>query len=278
MAGEVSKEEKTEEATPRRREESRELGQVAFSADLTGSLVLVAVAVTLLLAGKAVGGMNGRVLIEVLGRMRCFTIEDLEINDVLAIAKALMLALLPALATLLLPMLACGVIVAYSQAGFRIAPHAIALDLAKIDPLKGVARMFSLRSAVRLGYAAAKLVAVIASVVWVTIGELPRLNALAGSELRPALAAGAHVAGKSVATALVAILVLALADLFYQRFHHERDLRMSKIEIKREFRDTEGDPHVRARIRRIQRELAGRRMMADVPKATVVLTNPARTI
>jgi flagellar biosynthetic protein FlhB len=170
-------------------------------------------------------------------------------------------------------MLACGVVTAYGQAGFQIAPRAIAVDLAKIDPFKGLGRMFSARSLVRVGLSSAKLLFIVGAMAWTAMRDVPRLGALAGSELRPALAALGTVVGKCAAAALVAILVLALADLFYQRFQHRAELRMSRKEVQEELKETEGDPHIRSRIRAVQREMARRRMWRTSWR-NVVVTNP----
>jgi flagellar biosynthetic protein FlhB len=104
--------------------------------------------------------------------------------------------------------------------------------------------------------------------------ELPRIAALSGADTGPLLAGLARVGVRCAAAALVAIALLAVLDYLFQRFQHERDLRMSKKELRDELKNTEGDPQLKARIRQVQRELARSRMMAEVPKATVVVTNP----
>jgi flagellar biosynthetic protein FlhB len=109
------------------------------------------------------------------------------------------------------------------------------------------------------------------AVAWSQIGGIANL---AGLELGPALVATGHVALRCVGSAVIALLFLAILDLVFQRWQHERDLRMSKQELREEARSTDGDPHVKAQIRRVQRDLARRRMLHDVPKATVIVTNP----
>ncbi|HKX45279.1 MAG TPA: EscU/YscU/HrcU family type III secretion system export apparatus switch protein, partial [Planctomycetota bacterium] len=104
--------------------------------------------------------------------------------------------------------------------------------------------------------------------------RFPDIVRSADGELRPTLKAGATVLAAAIAGALVAIVLLALVDLLYQRWQHERDLRMTKQEVREDLKQSEGDPHLKARVRQVQRELASRRMMEEVPKATVVVTNP----
>jgi len=119
-----------------------------------------------------------------------------------------------------------------------------------------------------------KLTLIVASMIAAAWTQIDHIVLLAGAELGPALAGTGHIALRCVAAALLAILVLAAADAGYQRWQHERDLRMSRKDIKEEHKSLEGDPHIKSRIRRVQMELAARRMMSEVPKATVVVTNP----
>lgn len=274
MAEDLPKEEKTEEATPRRRTESRERGHVAFSTEIGAAGVLVAATLAFVFGGGEVGSGSARVTVDVLALSGSLGPAELSIAQVARLAEIAARTVVPGLLVLVLPMLACAVLTSYGQAGFQIAPRAVAFDLAKIDPLKGLARLFSLRSLVRLLSSSGKLFFVVGAMLLAVIGDLPRLGALAGAELRPALAALATIVVKSAAAVVLAVLVIALADLFWQRRTHTRELRMSKKEVFEEMKESEGDPHVRSRIRQIQRELARRRMMADVPKASVVVTNP----
>jgi flagellar biosynthetic protein FlhB len=134
--------------------------------------------------------------------------------------------------------------------------------------------MLSARSVVRTGLAILKIAAiagVMATIAWLQLGDITTLG---GGELGPVLAGTGYVAARCVAGAIGVVVLLAVLDLLFQRHQHGRDLRMSKQEVRDEMKSTEGDPHLKGRIRRVQRELAARRMMADVPTATVVVTNP----
>jgi flagellar biosynthetic protein FlhB len=108
----------------------------------------------------------------------------------------------------------------------------------------------------------------------VALAHLGELSAMPGTDLGTALAMGANILVRCLIAGVLAMLSLALVDLVFQRLQHTKELRMTKKEVKDELKSTDGDPHVKSRIRQIQRELASRRMMADVPKATVVVTNP----
>ncbi|HUR27030.1 MAG TPA: EscU/YscU/HrcU family type III secretion system export apparatus switch protein, partial [Planctomycetota bacterium] len=153
-------------------------------------------------------------------------------------------------------------------------PKAVGFDLAKISPANGWKKIASLRSGVRTGLGLAKIAVIGTTIVVVAVGQLSGVAMLAESDVGPVLVVTGHLAFKAVIAAIAAMLALAAADLFYQRWQLTKDLRMTKEEARQEHKQEEGDPHVKGRVRRLQRELAARRMMADVPKATVIVTNP----
>ncbi len=175
---------------------------------------------------------------------------------------------------LIVPLFAVGLLACYGQVGFLITPKALAWDPARLDPFKGFGRVFGKRGGMRTLMALVKILAITITVALVAWGQVGHLAALTGSELGPIMAAMGAVTLRCTSAALAAILALALADLFWQRFQYERDMRMSKKELRDEAKSTEGDPHIKSKIRQLQREMAQSRMMADVPKATVVVTNP----
>jgi flagellar biosynthetic protein FlhB len=179
-----------------------------------------------------------------------------------------------ALAVVVVPSVILCALTGFAQAGVRLAPKAIEADPAKIDPIKGIGRLFGLRAVVRAALSFLKVVLVCAAAAAVAWAHVDEVAGLGTSELGPLLAAMGVVALRTAVAALAVIVALAAFDALYQRIQHERDLRMTRAEVKEEHRLSEGDPHVRARIRAVQRELATRRMMADVPRATVVITNP----
>ena len=274
MAEDTPKEEKTEEATPRRRQQSREKGNVAFSSEMTAGTMLAGAALTFLIAGQAFAEDGGRLVVRTLGLMGDFALEDFGPEQIAKIVSGSLRSMLPAFLGLVLPVLVIGGVAAFAQVGFEIAPKALAPDPSRINVLKGMGRLFSMRSVVRMLMAVGKISLIMIAMGMAIWSDLPKLEALAGGDLRTTLRAVAAVVTKSGAAALAAILLLALIDLIWQRRQHDAEMRMSKQEVKEEHKELEGDPHVRSRIRSIQREVARRRMMADVPKATVVVTNP----
>ena len=274
MAEETEKHEKTEDATPRKRQEAREKGQVALSTELLVALGLCVGFAAVAYGGGAIASASGGLIERSLATLAVDATSDLSAERSAAlVAGGFELLLAPALAVIV-PLLVTAVIAGYVQVGFQVTPQAIAWDLARLNPLKGWSRIASRRSLVRSTLALAKILVITTAMVTVAAGDVGGIAALCGSDLGPMLAGLGTVVAHCAVAGLVAIVAIAVVDFGFQRWQHESDLKMSKKEIKDEARSTEGDPHIKGKIRQIQREMARRRMMADVPTATVVVTNP----
>ncbi|MCE9593749.1 MAG: flagellar biosynthesis protein FlhB [Planctomycetes bacterium] len=266
--------ERNEAPTPRRREEAREQGQVPLSHEIVGIALLLALVMALALGGGELAGGVGGLIANAIHAVGERGPRELTLEDAAAHVTSVGLSCGRLMLGLLLPLFAVGALAAYGQVGFGFSTKALALKPERLDPFAGFKRLFSLRSGVRTLLALLKLLFVSSAMVWAAWTQIPEVAATGAMDLGPALAAIGHITLRCVAAGLAAMLFLALADFAYQRWQHEKDLKMSKEEIRQEMRQTEGDPHVKARIRRVQREMAARRMMQDVPKATVVVTNP----
>jgi flagellar biosynthetic protein FlhB len=271
---ETPEQERTEEATPHRRLEAREKGQVALSQDLVASLSLAAAAGIIAFSGAAVARTAGASIRAAASSLSELGTAELDANgwSQLVAAAARPMALQVALVVGLL--LAVGLAAGYAQVGFQVTPKALEWDLSRISPASGWKKLTGSRSAARTLLASIKIAFVGGAAGWSAWSGMPRLAGLTGAPLGTALAgAGAfftHVVGAAVGT----FIALAILDTIYQRWQHQRDLRMTREELKQEVKNTDGDPHVRARIREIQRRMARQRMMAEVPTASVVVTNP----
>ena len=274
MADEPNDQDKTEEASPRRRQEAREKGQVAFSQEFTAAAMLAAGFGVVVVAGGAVASLFGGLVADSLGALGVQGTATMDIANASNLIAADGERLLAGIAYFAVPLLLVGVLIAYGQVGFQISPKAIELTASKINPIKGLTRMFSMRSVVRTGLAVGKLGLIGAVMTAVAVSELANVTTFEQSELGPVLAGLGTVVAKAAVGALLAIIVLGLVDMLFQRWQHGKDLRMTKQEVREENKNIEGDPHVKARIRQVQREVASRRMMAEVPEATVVVTNP----
>ncbi len=280
---ETPKDERTEGATSRKRREAREKGQVPSSTEVNTALLLVGFGIALALGGGALADTSVRGLSAGLESIRrAGPGGDAGLRDLVTIDVALAVALLrgalmafaPAALMLILPVAAAVTLAAYAQVGFQVAPQAVGFDPNKINPVKGFGRLFSLRSVMRTVLASGKITLLVVVMAIMSALRMHEIGLLSALELGPALLGSGRIVAEVVAAGVVAILILAVLDLAYQRYQHEVDLRMSKKEVREENRDTEGDPQVKARIRSAQLEMAGKRMMSEVPEASVVITNP----
>ncbi len=264
-------EERTEPATPRRREEERERGHVARSADLSSAVVLLAAVLALELSGRSlVGGIfsGAAGLLGGLGR-----VDGEGPNLLLQFGGAFTAALLGFLPFILVVVVA-ALGVNLLQVGFLFTGEPLVPRLDRLDPVAGLGRIFSTRAAARLLMGLFK-VAAVGAVVGLTIwSERARLAGLGGLAFEGVLGAATEIMFVLSLRAVLLLLVLAILEYGYQKWQYERDLRMSKQEVREELKRYEGDPRIRERRRAIQRQLAMQRMMQKVPTATVVITNP----
>lgn len=264
-------EERTEPATPRRREEARRHGRVARSADLSSAVVLLAAVLALpLLGGPLARGLAGSTA-GAFERMAALGCPE---SDLFADLGGLFTASLAAALPLLGALAAAALAVNLLQVGFLFAPEAVAPKAERLDLGRGLARIFSARSALR-GAAGLLKVAAVGAVVALSLwAERDALAALAGRPFEQALGAALGMLFVLSLRAALALVALGVLDYAAQRWQHERDLRMSRRELREELRRYEGDPRVRERRRAVQRQLALQRMVGRVPKAAVVLANP----
>jgi flagellar biosynthetic protein FlhB len=169
---------------------------------------------------------------------------------------------------------AAGLFSNYLQVGTVFSAQAVTPDFSKLSPLKGARRLLALKSLIELVKSLLKLT-IVTTVAFFTIkAEIDRIFPLVSQDVWDILAFISGVSFKILVRSCWVLIILAVLDFAYQKWEHEREMKMSKQELKEEFKQTEGDPLIRARIRSVQREMARRRMMEAVPKADVVITNP----
>jgi flagellar biosynthetic protein FlhB len=268
---EESFQEKTESATPRRRQKAREEGQVAKSNEIASVLVL--------LVGISVLFMFSAYFYPKLERV----IQGIaQFQEIPAVDKPFCIYLLKRSVTyflvFVLPVMGAVFIAAfianYAQVGFHISGKAITPKLSKFDIVKGFGRLFSLRSLVDLAKTIIKL-AVIGSVAYIAVkGEVADILKLYNEDVAYIFLFILKGFLKIFIWVLIVMIVVAVADYSYQKWQLEKDMRMTKQEVKEEHKDTEGDPLVKSRIRSLQQQAARKRMMSSVPDADVVVTNP----
>ncbi len=271
MAENSDPSQKTEEPTARRLSDARQKGDVASSREVANWFMLASgtAAVAFLLPGVM---RNIRdLLTQFVAAPHTFRIEPeamstLVVGTVFGVGKTLVLAI----ALFVVAAIASSLV----QHGLLFAPERIKPTPNKISPIAGAKRMFSLRSVTELLKGIFKLLIVggiVIAIIW------PILPPLAIAPLSP-INAGLDLLYGTVVKVLLGVVgalsVMALADVAYTRYEHLKKMRMTKEEVKDEHRQTEGDPHVKARLRAIRTERARQRMMQAVPNADVVITNP----
>lgn len=264
-------EERTEPATPRRREEARERGQVARSADLSSAVILLAAVLALQFLGRSLmGGIFASATSVFEGLAGIGGEPDNVVLHFGGTFSAVLMGFLPFVGIVLAAALAASLV----QVGFRFTSAPLAPDFDRIDPVAGFARIFSLRGLIRLVGGALKVAAVGLVVFWTIWTERAGLVELSGRSFEQIVGVAVGLMLTLSLRAALVLLVLAIFDYGYQKWQYERDLRMSKRELREELKRYEGDPRMRERRRSVQRQLSLQRMMLVVPRATVVITNP----
>jgi flagellar biosynthetic protein FlhB len=266
-----SSQEKTESASPKRRREARQRGQVPRSRELTTALVMAGGAGLLISAGGDIVGGAQQLMSSSLNLDPAVLADPGQLPMILGrvYGKAMHLMM-----PVLLGLLVLAIVGPMLLGGWNFSMQAAMPDLNRINPLTGLGRIFSLNSLMELFKSLLKFIvlgAVAGSAWWASRGELVGL----GSE--PAMQGLAHAGSlftHSFAFLCGALLLIALLDVPYQLWQYEKQLKMTKQELRDEYKESEGRPEVKARVRQIQREMSRRQMMEKIPTADVIVTNP----
>jgi flagellar biosynthetic protein FlhB len=264
--------EKTEKATQKKRLDSRKKGQVLKSQDVTSAIVLLSVFLFLFFSA---GYMRDRFFMFF---SHTFT-QYIPINLLDAdTAMLIYVDVIKEMAFILLPVMIVAVIAGVAgnlfQFGLLFTTEPLKFDLKKIDPIKGLKRIFSIRALIELMKSILKI-SFIGSVTFLIVWmNLENVLGLAFKGPWDTLSTVGQLAAVMGIAASFVLLFISILDFFYQKFDYEKNLRMSKQDIKDEHKNTEGDPIIKSRIKQRQREMAMRRMMQEVPHADVVITNP----
>jgi flagellar biosynthetic protein FlhB len=263
---------KTEQPTHRKRQKAREKGKVAKSQELTAAILVM-------------GGIVALKLLFpwILSRTTDFTVKFLSpmppvesFDDVRVLSMDLLIGGAGILGPFLLAVFGIALVANYLQVGFLFSTEPIALNLEKINPVAGFKRLFSMQSVVKVVINAAKA-ALVGLVFYFSIrGSMEEYLSLGDTGIRAIVQFMADEALAIAAKASLILFGLAMADYAFQRRQHTKSLMMSKHELKEEFKEIEGSPLIKSRIKAAQRELARRRMMNAVPTADVVVTNPTQ--
>lgn len=262
---------KTEEPTQKKLDDARQKGQMASSREVNHWVMFLAAAIFLLglapsMAEAIAGAMTGFLEYPHAIRLTSPAFADLAASVLSEVA----LAVAPVAALFIVAALTAGMI----QNGFLFSAESIKPTLDKISPLAGLKRMFSLRSLTEFAKGILKLVivgSIAAAVVAPELMAIETVSGIAAGELATRLGA---LVSKLLLAVLAVMTVIAAVDFLYQKWEHIKKLRMSRHDLKEEYKQTEGDPIVKQRLRQIRAERSRKRMIAEVPKADVVITNP----
>lgn len=268
-----SSEEKTEKPTPKKRKESREKGQVLQSRELTTAILLLAAFLSLKIFGKYILEnltiFSTKIFSDLSIYQNLYSIDNLSIffMDMITVTAKM---LLPLLATIFIT----AIVVSYMQVGFLFTTKTLQFKLSRLNPIEGSKKILSTKSLVELLKSSVKIFIVgyiVAKYIYdnfYIIYELFSLNIMEITKNIGALSFGIVIRAGGI------LLLLAAFDYWYQWFQNEKNLKMSKQEVKQESKQSDGDPLIKSKIKEKQRQMAMSRMMQDVPEADVIITNP----
>lgn len=263
--------EKTEKATPKKRQEARRKGQVAKSMEVPGAFILFFTFLFLFMFG---GFFKDRLFSLFTISLHEYILWDLTDNTVAVIFSSLMIEILLFLMPFFIMTVVVGILANYIQIGFLVATDPLMMKLNKLNPIEGAKRIFALRALVEFAKTIFKLF-IIAITVFLTLW-LHRMEiiSLANRSVEQILIFVGNLTLMIGLMIGVILIILSLFDYMYQKYDFEKQQRMSKQDIKDEFKKSEGDPLIKGKIREKQRRMAMHRMMQEIPNADVVITNP----
>lgn len=268
---EAGQDDKTEEPTQQRLEDFRREGHVAQSRELTAFFVLAATLLAMYFAGPSLFSGFFDAFRDMLAQSATTMVTDESIG-------AILLSILRHTGAIVLPIalagFVAGVLGSVAQIGFNFSLKPLEPALAKINPLSGFRRIYSLNSLVEGAKALVKLSVISVVAYSIVRGSFEDTAVLAELESREIMNYMGSITFRLIGAIAIALLVISVLDLAYQKFRHHRELMMTKKELRDEMKQREGDPLLRARIRSVQRDIAHKRMMEEVKKADVVVTNP----
>lgn len=271
MADATEDQEKTESASPRRLEKAREDGQIARSKELTTFLLLAGGLGSLWGMGGALYGQLGQVMEQafLFDRSQAFEVESM-LSKSWVLGERALQGILP----FFLVMVVVALLSPMLLGGLLISSKSLKPQLSKLNPMKGLKRMFSSQAVAELAKVIVKAVGFGSVLVFFMTSNIPAFIALMGQPIQQALANALSLVVQACGSMILALFAVVIIDVPYQLWHHAKQLRMSKEEIKRENKESDGDPQVKGRIRAQQQAMARQRMMANIPTADVIVTNP----
>lgn len=263
--------EKTEQPSQRRLDQAKEKGQVARSHELSTFSILLAGGATLWFMGAQLNAHMVRLLHDGLTISRDLVFKpELMVPHLYDLSMDMLIAFAPVLLTLLLAALLSPLMLN----GWLFSAEALMPQFSRMNPVSGIARMFSTHALVELAKALGKAIIVGGVATWVIWHHRDDVLQLATLSIKTAIAQMGYLVGGSFLAIVGAMLLIVAVDVPFQLYDHNKKLMMTKEEVRQESKETDGNPEVKGRIRSMQREAARRRMMSAIPTADVVVTNP----
>ena len=262
---------KTEPPTARRLEEARKRGQVVYSKEVSNFVALFTATLIVAGSGPLIMADLMDVLKTFLSDAHTYHVDGAGLKD---LARGLFTRVMGDLAFPFIALMTMGAASAVVQTGPLFTTEPIKPDLGKISIIRGLGRLFSMRSISELVKSVLKLIIVSIAMYMAVRAYFDGVEHFINEELGQAMSDLRTLFIKMMIAALIIQFVIAVADYTYQRFDFMQKVRRSKQELKEEFRQTEGDPHVKARLRQLREQKARQRMMQAVPEADVIITNP----
>ncbi|PWU68858.1 flagellar biosynthesis protein FlhB [Gracilibacillus dipsosauri] len=263
--------EKTEKATPKKRQDARKKGQVAKSQDVNTAILLFLVFIVLFVTGNSFKTMMTDMYSKSFTEYIHLEVTEDQVFEIfLDFGWQIALTIAP----ILLIAIVAGLASNFLQVGFLFTTEPLKMKLSKIDPIQGAKRIFSVRALVELVKSLLKILVVGAitfAIIWINKDEMLML---VDKDVHGALAFFGSMTIQMGIAAAIGLLIVSVFDYAYQRFDFEKQNKMSKDDVKDEYKNIEGDPLIKSKIKEKQRQMAMQRMMSQVPEADVIITNP----
>lgn len=264
--------EKTEKATPKKRQDSRKKGQVLKSQDVSAAFLMLLCFSFLFVAAPSMQSGIFDFLMQSLSKN--MLIDTVSIETVMQMYSDSLIEMAKIVLPIMAVAMVAGIGANYLQFGFLFTMETMKIDLKKMDPIKGIKRIVSLRAISNLVKSLLKITFIGVVTTAVILIYLEDVLSLAFMDPWDILGTVAFLSGLMGIVASLMLIFIALLDYLYEKYEYEKNLKMSKQDIKDEHKNAEGDPLIKSKIKQRQREMAMRRMMQEVPNADVVITNP----
>ncbi len=261
----------TEQPTQRRREKAAMDGQVAFSTELVGGLITLAAIVFFMNMGT---WFFSKTLNSIRESLTFFDpmIESPETTLLALRQQTLNIGV--ACMGLMVPLAVMAVLVGALQTRFNLSTKPLGVNWGKLSPKSGLKRIFSTRSVNRGGISIIKSVAIVMAAYWITASHFSEISVAGMGSFKALLSVGIGIILEIAMVTALMMVAVGVGDFAFQTWKQQQDLLMTKQEVRDEQKDSEGDPQVKARIRKIRQEMSRQRVAQDVPRATVIVTNP----